>query len=168
MIKKFDHIAIVVPDLDEAMEHYTKLFDTDKRRVVIYRDYEDTDVNTGIVDVMDFALIEVGEVWFELIAPKKADGLMAKFLEKSGPGIHHIGMTSDNIVEEWKKQSKLKDDIGVLEKKPRVDQYDVSYWFLHPKKNYGVLWEVDAWWTKTSVSDMTPVEPTPNWDEVAG
>jgi hypothetical protein len=111
---------------------------------------------------MHFALFPVGQVYFELIEPV-SDGPMKNFLERTGGGVHHLGITTDDLRKEWAKHDGQRDKIGVIGERPRVDQYDVSYWFLHPKPNYRVLFEVDAAWAKTSASDMTPIEPTPDW-----
>lgn len=161
-ITKFDHIGIVVDNLDNAIDHFRNLFDIDDEKMVYERDYKDTDTNSGEVEIMHFCLFPVGEVYFEIIEPV-SDGPVKKFLERTGGGVHHLGVTSDKIKDEWKKHDALRDTLKPLEHKPRVDQYDVSYWFLHPKANFGVLFEVDAAWAKTSASDMTPVEKTPDW-----
>lgn len=160
---KFDHIGIVVDNLDESMDHFRKLFEIREADLIYERDYEDIDPDTGIAEVMHFALFPVGQVYLELIEPV-SDGPVKKFLEKTGGGVHHLGITSNDIKAEWKLHEGLREELGVLGDKPRVDQYNVSYWFLHPKQNYGALFEVDAAWAKTSVSDMTPIEPTPDWE----
>jgi methylmalonyl-CoA/ethylmalonyl-CoA epimerase len=166
-IVKFDHIAIVVDDLDAALEHFRTLFDIDDRTMIYERDYDDVNADTGDVDVMHFALFPVGQVYLELIEPA-SDGPMKSFLERTGGGVHHIGITTDDVKEEWRKHQRLRKELGVIGERPRVDQYNVSYWFLHPKQNHRVLWELDAAWAKTSASDMTPVEPTPDWDAERG
>lgn len=161
-ITKFDHIAIVVGDLDAALAHYKLLFDVSDSALIYERDYDDVDADTGAVDVMHFALFPVGQVYLELIEPV-SEGPMKRFLDSTGGGVHHIAITTDNLQNEWTKHTGDRKTLGVIGDRPRVDQYDVSYWFLHPKANYGVLWEVDAAWAKTSASDMTPIEPTPDW-----
>ena len=161
-ITKFDHIGIVVNDLDEALEHYRQLFPVDDRHLIYERDYKDIDPETGSEDIMHFALLPVGEVYLELIEPV-SEGPMRSFLEARGPGVHHLAMTTNDVRGEWARHSGKATAVGVVGDRPRVDQYDVSYWFLHPKNNYGVLWEVDSAWAKTSASDMTPIEPTPDW-----
>jgi methylmalonyl-CoA/ethylmalonyl-CoA epimerase len=161
-IYKFDHIAIVVPDLDVALNHYRELFDVADRDLIYQRDYDDVDPDTGATDVMHFALFPVGQVYLELVEPV-SEGPMRRFLEATGGGLHHVGITTDDLRAEWAKHNAARDELGVIGERPRVDQYDVSYWFLHPKQNTRVLWEVDAAWAKTSRSDMTPVEPTPDW-----
>jgi methylmalonyl-CoA/ethylmalonyl-CoA epimerase len=161
-ITKFDHIGIVVDDLDAALEHFGSLFEIDRQTLIYERDYDDIDPDTGKVDVMHFALFPVGQVYFELIEPV-TEGPMKAFLERTGGGVHHLGITTDDLRKEWQKHAGMREQIGVIGDRPRVDQYKVSYWFLHPKPNYRVLFEVDAAWAKTSASDMTPIEPTPDW-----
>jgi methylmalonyl-CoA/ethylmalonyl-CoA epimerase len=164
-ISKFDHIGIVVENLEAALDHFRGIFDIDDRRLIYERDYDDVNQDTGETDVMHFALFPVGQVWFELIEPA-SDGPMRTFLERTGGGFHHLGITSSNIKAEWEKHSADREKFGLVGDKPRKDQYDVSYWFLHPKKNHRVMFEVDAEWAKTSASDMTPVEPIPDWEMV--
>lgn len=161
---KFDHIGIVVDDLDAALDHFRGLFEFRDEDLIYERDYDDVDPGTNEVDVMHFALFPVGECYLELIEPV-SEGPMKKFLERTGGGIHHLGITTNDLRAEWKRLSAEREKYGVIGGEvPRVDQYDVTYWFLHPKQNYGALFEVDAHWAKTSASDMTPIEKTPDWE----
>jgi methylmalonyl-CoA/ethylmalonyl-CoA epimerase len=162
-ITKFDHIGIVVDDLDAALDHFRTLFGFRESELIYERDYDDVNPDTGATDVMHFALFPVGEVYLELIEPV-SEGPMKKYLERTGGGVHHLGITTNDLREDWKHHDANRETVGVVGERPRVDQYDVSYWFLHPKRNYNTLFEVDAQWAKTSRSDMTPVEPTPDWN----
>lgn len=162
-IWKFDHISVIVANLDKAIEQYSKIFDFDPRESFTERDYTDVDPNTGLGDVLHFFIAPVGQAYLEIMEPVKEDGMMMKHLRRKGEGFHHVGVTSNNVVGEWEKHDAMRGELGVIERCPRVDQYGVSYWFLHPKTNFGALWEIDAAWAKTSVSDMTPIEPTPKW-----
>src|SRR5438093_12065062 len=84
-IKKIDHIAIAVADIDEAAAKYTQLFGLAvKEREVVASQKTDA------------ALLPIGDTSVELISPKGNDGL-AKFLEKRGPGIHHIAIEVEGI-----------------------------------------------------------------------
>jgi methylmalonyl-CoA/ethylmalonyl-CoA epimerase len=161
-ISKFDHVAIVVEDLDAALDHFRGIFEIRDADLIYERDYDDVDPDSGAVDVMHFALFPVGDSYLELIEPV-SDGPMKKFLERTGGGLHHLGITSDDLQAEWRKHDDGREKLGVIGDRPRIDQYRVSYWFLHPKQNQGTLFEVDAAWAKTSASDMTPIEPTPDW-----
>jgi methylmalonyl-CoA/ethylmalonyl-CoA epimerase len=166
-IVKFDHLAIVVDDLDAALEYFRQLFEFRNEDLVYERDYDDVNPETQDVEVMHFALFPVGEVYLELIEPV-SEGPVKKFLDRTGGGVHHIGVTSNDIRGEWRLHESLRESVGVVGDRPRVDQYNVSYWFLHPKRNYGTLFEIDAAWAKTSVSDMTPIEATPDWSAELG
>lgn len=161
-IYKFDHIAIVVDNLNEALEHFRSLFEIRDADLIYERDYEDLNPESGQAEVMHFALFPVGQVYLELVEPV-SEGPVRKFLDRTGGGVHHIGITSDNLRDDWASHSAKRDKLGIVGDLPRVDQYDVSYWFLHPSSNYNTLFEVDAAWAKTSASDMTPIEPTPDW-----
>jgi methylmalonyl-CoA/ethylmalonyl-CoA epimerase len=166
-ITKFDHIGFIVANLDEAIAHYRKIFDFEDSDMIYERDYEDINPDTGAIDVMHTALFPVGEVYFELIEPV-SEGPMKQFLDRTGGGFHHLGITSDDLRADWRRHAGQREDIGVIGDRPRVDKFNVSYWFLHPKQNHRVMFEVDAAWAKTSVSDMTPIEPTPDWSQVEG
>jgi methylmalonyl-CoA/ethylmalonyl-CoA epimerase len=161
-IIRFDHIAIVVRDLDQAILQYSRILDFDRSNCIEIRNY----VDIGPDDVLDTILIPIGESWLEIIAPVKEGGNMHKALVRRGEGVHHIGLTSDDVREDWRRQAKQRDEVGIVEPKPNVDQFDVSFWYLHPKAMNGVLIEMDSAWAKTSLSDMTPIEPTPDWDVV--
>lgn len=163
-ITKFDHIGMVVKDLDQAIEQYGKILDIDRSRCIEIRNY----VDVGADDVLDTILIPVGESWLEIMAPVKEGGNMHRALTRRGEGLHHLGLTSDDVVADWKRQEQIRGDVGIIEDKPSVDQFMVSYWYLHPRSMNGVLIEMDAAWLKTSLSDMTPVEPTPDWDSIVG
>jgi methylmalonyl-CoA epimerase len=156
-LAKFDHIAIVVPDLDQALSHFKLIFDIDDRDVIYHRDYRDVDPETGEADVHHFAFFPVGETYLELTQPV-SDGALKDFLVRTGGGVHHVGLTSDDIAGDWSKHRAQRHELGLIDSRPRIDQYGVSYWFLHPKRNHRVLLEVDAAWTKTSASQMTPIE----------
>jgi methylmalonyl-CoA epimerase len=151
-ITKIGHLALVVPDLDAALDHFRRILDWKDPDAIVARD-----------DDSHTALVPIGDAYLELIQPL-SEGPLMSFLEKTGGGFHHVGLTSDDLRADWERQSQQRDEIGVLDSVPRVDDYGVSLWFLHPKRNLGVLWSVDANWVKTSASDLTPVEPTPDWE----
>lgn len=150
-ISKIGHLALIVPELDAALEHLRRILDWNDAQAIVARD---DDRNT--------ALIPIGDAYLELIQPL-SDGPLKSFLDKTGGGFHHVGLTSDNVRADWERQSRQREELGVLDEQPGVDDHGVSLWFLHPKRNLGVLWSVDAEWVKTSAGDLTPVEATPDW-----
>src|SRR5579863_5350173 len=84
-IKRIDHVAICVADIDAVLPKYRELLglEVEQREVV---DSQKTEA----------ALLPIGETSLELIAPKGNAGL-DKFLEKRGPGLHHIAVEVEGI-----------------------------------------------------------------------
>jgi methylmalonyl-CoA/ethylmalonyl-CoA epimerase len=84
-IKKIDHVAIAVDDIDRAVGHYRDLFglETSVRECVPSQD-------------TDAALLPIGDTHLELIEPKGNEGLR-KFLDRRGPGLHHIAIEVEGI-----------------------------------------------------------------------
>ena len=129
MIKKVDHIAIAVKDLDEALSAYEKIFGLKPEKV---EDVPEQGVKA--------ALIPIGEgSEIELIQPINPDSGVAKFLEKKGEGIHHIALEVDNVDQELK--SLAAQGVELIDKEPRSGLAG-RIAFLHPKSTRGVLYEL--------------------------
>ena len=79
-IKKIDHIAVCVKDVDESIAKYKQVLglEPQARELVASQKTE-------------AVLLPIGETSIELISPRGNDGL-EKFLEKRGPGLHHIAL----------------------------------------------------------------------------
>ncbi len=135
-IKKIDHVAIAVHDIDEAVAKYKEAFglSVQEREVVASQK-------------TDAALLPIGDSNIELISPKGNDGL-AKFLEKRGPGLHHIAIEVEGI----ESALAFLKSIGVplIDESPRAGARGHKVAFVHPKATGGVLVEL--------------VEPDPNHD----
>lgn len=127
-IKKIDHVAICVPDTEDALAKYKQAFglDPDVREVVASQKTEAT-------------LLPIGETSLELISPKGNDGLV-RFLEKKGPGLHHVALEVEGIEDAI---STLK-AIGVplIDEVPRTGARGHKVAFIHPKATGGVLFEL--------------------------
>lgn len=127
-IKKIDHVAVAVPDTDEALAKYKQVFglEPDVREVVSSQKTEAT-------------LLPIGETSIELISPKGNDGL-AKFLEKRGPGIHHIAIEVEGIENALTTLKAL--GVQLIDETPRKGARGHKVAFLHPKATGGVLVEL--------------------------
>lgn len=129
MIKKLDHIAIAVRDMDEEIKRY---------RDVLGLEY------CGTEEVPDqkvmVAIFRIGEVNIELTAPTEADSPVGKFLEKRGSGIHHIAYEVDDL------EAQLKDfqekGLNLIHKEPQDGAENAKIAFVHPKSFSGVLVEL--------------------------
>ncbi len=126
MFKRINHIGIAVRDIEQATKLWTEVFGVEAKPPV-------TEVDMKIV------MLPLGDVLVELVAPIGDKGVMAKFLEKRGEGIHHVCFEVDNIysaIEELAAKG-----IEVVDKEPR-EGAEGKIAFLHPKSTYGVLTEI--------------------------
>lgn len=127
-IKKIDHVAVCVRDIDEAAAKYKEAFGLlPKEREV---------VESQKTEAM---LLPIGESNIELIAPKGNDGLV-KFLEKRGPGIHHIAVEVEGI--ESALQFLKSIGVPLIDETPRKGARGHNVAFVHPKATGGVLIEL--------------------------
>ncbi len=127
-IKKIDHIAIAVTDIDAAAKRYGELFGLDVR-----------ERETVASQKTEAALLPIGDSNIELISPKGNDGL-AKFLEKRGPGIHHIAIEVEGIEDALATLKAL--GVPLIDDAPRIGARGHKVAFVHPKATGGVLIEL--------------------------
>lgn len=127
-IKKIDHVAVAVADMDEALARWRQLVgvDAEAREVVASQRTE-------------AALLPLGETCVELISPKGNEGLQ-KFLEKRGPGLHHIAVEVEGIEGALAALKAL--GVPLIDESPRVGARGHKVAFLHPKATGGVLVEL--------------------------
>jgi methylmalonyl-CoA epimerase len=130
MVRRIDHIAIAVHDIDEAANFYRDILKLDLSGVEV--------VNEQKTKVGFF---KIGESNIELVQPTSDDSPLVKFLETRGPGIHHICLEVDDIqgeVEELKKRGAR-----MIDGKPRPGAHKTQVAFIHPKSSGGVLIELN-------------------------
>ena len=128
-IKKIDHIGVAVKNLNEAMKLY---------RESLGLEIEGTEeVKEQRVKV---AFIPVGETRIELIESTDPNGIIAKFIERRGEGIHHIALEVDHI--EGVLQKLKEKGVQLIDEKPRIGVHKMKIAFLHPRSTNGVLLEL--------------------------
>jgi len=124
-----DHIGIAVNDIDAALE--------------LYRDKLGFEVG-AIDEVPGFgvkvAFLPLGEGQVELVMPVTEDSAIAKFLDKRGPGFHHLCFRVDDIRAELARLEEM--GIELVDKEPREGAHGTLVAFLHPKSTGGVLIEL--------------------------
>lgn len=126
-IKGISHVAIAVQDMDEAIGKWQALgLSVVDREIVASQKTE-------------AAVLPIGGSAVELISPAGNEGL-ARFLEKRGPGLHHIAVE----VEDIEGALVLLDSMGVplLDKEPRAGAHGHKVAFVHPRATGGVLVEL--------------------------
>lgn len=126
---KIEHIGIAVKSLASSVSLFEKLLNGQCYKIEVV---ESEKVNT--------AFFQQGETKIELLESTDPDGVVAKFLEKKGEGIHHIAFEVADIeaeIERLKKQGFL-----LLSEKPKPGADNKLVCFLHPKQINGVLIEL--------------------------
>ncbi len=128
MLTKIDHIGIAVHSLEEAIPFYEKVLGLTCEKI--------EEVTSQKVKTAFFAL---GGVHLELLEPTSEESPIAKFLEKKGPGVHHIAYQSDDV----QNQLNLAAGEGcrLINETPVDGAGGKKVAFLHPKSTLGVLSE---------------------------
>lgn len=128
MIKKVDHIGIAVRSIEESR----KLYETLGLSVRFIEDVPAEGVRV--------AMIECGETHIELLEPLSEDSPIAKFLEKRGPGIHHVCLGSGDVRSD---DANLRAaGYEVLRPEPTRGAGGCWVQFVHPRSTGGVLLEL--------------------------
>ena len=129
MIKKLDHIAIAVQNMDEAIKRY---------RDVLGLEYHGTEPVPGQKVIV--ALFQIGDIRIELTTPSDDESPLVGFLKKKGDGIHHIAFEVDDLAAQLKdfQEKGLK----LIHKEPQDGADNAKIAFVHPKSFSGVLVEL--------------------------
>jgi methylmalonyl-CoA/ethylmalonyl-CoA epimerase len=128
-MKNIDHIGIAVKDLNLSIPLFERLLKTPCYKTEIV---ESERVNT--------AFFQTGESKIELVQSETADGVISKFIEKKGEGIHHIAFEVEDILAEMKRLSE--EGFQLLNESPKKGADNKWVCFLHPKGTNGVLVEL--------------------------
>ena len=86
------------------------------------------------------AHLKVGNYEIELLEPMGKDTPVGKFIDKKGPGIHHLALEVDNIEKTLAKAKK--NGLEPIGKAPRIGAENTLVAFFHPKDTGGVLLEI--------------------------
>jgi methylmalonyl-CoA/ethylmalonyl-CoA epimerase len=85
-------------------------------------------------------MLQIGESKIELLEPTSEESPVAKFMEKNGPGIHHLAYEVENI--ETAIAGLLADGVRMIDETPRSGAHGTRIAFVHPKSSNGVLTEL--------------------------
>ncbi len=129
LLTEIDHVAIAVPDLDEAIGYYEQTFGATV-------DHRETVESDGVEE----ALLKVADSYIQLLTPIREDSPVAKYLEKKGPGLHHVGY---RVADCAVALQSVKDHGGkVIDEAPRPGSRGTTVAFVHPKGAFGTLIEL--------------------------
>jgi methylmalonyl-CoA epimerase len=129
MVKNVSHIAIAVPNVDEAAKFYVE-----KLGLAV----SGKEVVTGAKVRVGF--IPVGETRIELVQPDSPDSPVTKFLETRGPGLQHICFEVDDVAAELKRLDAA--GVRLIDKVPHPGAHGTMVGFIHPSAAGGVLIEL--------------------------
>ncbi len=129
MLSKINHIGVAVTSLEEALPFY---------RDSLGMTFSGTEeVPSQLVRV---AFLSVGESKIELLEPTSPESPVAKFLEKNGPGVHHVAYGVEDI--EAAIASLVAKGTRMIDAVPRNGAHGARIAFIHPKSSGGVLTEL--------------------------
>ena len=123
-----EHIGIAVSNLDKAVSYYEQVLGLECYAI---EEVADQKVRT--------AFFRVGETKIELLESTDAGGPVGKFIEKRGPGVHHIAFAVDDADQALKEAGEK--GVELIDKSSRKGAEGLKIGFLHPKSTFGVLTE---------------------------
>ena len=129
MIKKINHIAIAVSNLEEAAKFYQTVMGLTLSGIEVVA-----------AQKTKVGFFKIGESNIELVQPAEPDSPLVKFLETKGQGIHHICLEVDDV--EAEVRSYLEKGATMVDQKPRPGAHNTKVAFVHPKSSGGVLIEL--------------------------
>jgi methylmalonyl-CoA/ethylmalonyl-CoA epimerase len=129
IIKKIDHVAIVVEDMENALSFW--------RDALGLELHELRDVPAEKSQV---AFMPVSDTELELVMPTTDDSGIAKYLDKRGQGMHHLCLEVDDLLG-MLAQLKAK-GVRLINEEPRTSADGKIYAFIHPESACGVLVEL--------------------------
>ena len=129
LLTEIDHVAIAVNDLEAAIAYYRDTFGAE----VAHREVVEPD---GVEE----ALLRVADSYVQLLRPVRDDSPVAKYLERRGEGLHHVGYRVDDCAAAL---DAVKAQGGrVIDEAPRPGSRGTTVAFVHPKGAFGTLIEL--------------------------
>jgi methylmalonyl-CoA/ethylmalonyl-CoA epimerase len=129
MLKRVEHIALAVADLDGAIAHYEDVWNATV-------DHRERVEDQGVEE----AMIPAGDTYLQLLGATRPDSTVAKFVERRGEGLHHIAYEVDDL-EAALAELKAK-GVPLIDQEPRLGGRGHMVAFVHPKGNHGLLVEL--------------------------
>lgn len=129
MFGRIDHVGVAVANLDDAVALYSG-------QLQMAVQHRETIAEQGVEAV----LLEVGESHVELLRPLSPDTAVGRFLERSGPGLHHVAYGTDDI--DAALESVRAAGLRLIDEEPRPGIRRSRVAFVHPSSTGGVLTEL--------------------------
>lgn len=129
MLRRVDHVALAVSDLDASIAHYQRVWGLTlaHREVVPEQGVEE-------------AMFRLGDTYLQLVAPLSLDTPVGRFIERRGEGLHHVAYEVEGI--EAALASAREHELVLVDQEPRRGSRNTRVAFVHPRTNHGVLVEL--------------------------
>ena len=129
ILTEIDHIAIAVHDLEAAIAYYQEAFGAE----VHHREIVESD---GVEE----ALVKVADSYIQLTTATRPDSPIAKYLDKKGEGLHHVGYRVDDC--QAALDAIVEAGATPIDQAPRPGSRGTTVAFMHPKGSFGTLIEL--------------------------
>lgn len=129
MLTQIDHVGIAVEDLDAAVEHYRRAFGVEPA-------HRERMESQGVEEV----LLAIGESYVQLLGALGPDTPVGRFLERRGPGVHHVGYRVADVAAALERLRA--DGLPLIDETPRPGSRGTTIAFVHPRGMGGVLVEL--------------------------
>jgi methylmalonyl-CoA/ethylmalonyl-CoA epimerase len=129
MFDRIDHVGVAVDDLDAAISLYEETYEMQLA-------HRETVESQGVEAV----LLDIGEGHVELLRPLGPDTAVGKFLDKRGPGLHHVAYAVGDI--DAALASLREAGVELIDSEARVGIRGSRVAFLHPRSTGSVLTEI--------------------------
>lgn len=126
---QFDHIGVATRDADAAADRFELLLDAPV-------------VHEEASDEMRFVFLALEDGYFELLEPLEGEEFIAPYIEREGPGTHHVAVHVDDI--DAAIETALEAGIEMIDEEPRPGAWGHEIAFVHPSEAGGVLLEYVA------------------------
>ncbi len=124
---RFDHAGIATDDAAALVDLYGGLFDAPVA-------HEET------LGDLSVTFLDLGNGYFELLEPAAdADGPVADYLDRNGPGVHHVAVATDDVTAALDVAREA--GVGLIDEEPRTGAWGHDVAFLHPSSTGGMLVE---------------------------
>lgn len=129
MLRKIEHLGIAVKSIEESLRTFEILLGSNCYKI---EEVQSEGVKT--------AFLQIGESKIELLEATNPESPIAKFLEKRGPGIHHIAFEVENI--QFEIERLTNEGFTLIHQSPKDGADNKLIAFLHPKSTESILVEL--------------------------
>ena len=126
MIKGINHVGIAVKNIDEVLGFLKEAYGAEEVSRTEFSQMKQVS-----------SIVKIGDGYLELMEPTAPDGVVGKFIEAKGGGLHHISLLCDDI----RQTCQTLEDQGV-QIISKIFEGPVKVAFVHPKSAKGLLWEL--------------------------